>query len=81
MQKVVPAPEPNAADKAFFPQLRLDLDHQLSGYAYERPLEAIGSPLSPEIIRGSGRWRDHLLRSRRRSLGAHLAILWQQHRP
>jgi hypothetical protein len=51
MQKIFPGPEPDAADKDFLQQLRRELDHQISGYVYEHPSGAIGSPLSSDQIR------------------------------
>lgn len=38
-------------DKDFFQRLRRDLEHQISGYVYEVPEGALGSPLPPEEIR------------------------------
>jgi hypothetical protein len=51
MQKAASYPEPDASDKDFFQQLRRELDHQISGYVYEVPAGAIGSPLPADTIR------------------------------
>jgi len=52
MQKASSRPEPDAADKDFFEQLRRKLDHEISGYVYEAPEGSIGSPLPADQIRG-----------------------------
>jgi hypothetical protein len=51
MQKSVANPEPDAADKDFFQRLRRELEHEISGYVYEVPAGAIGTPLPPDVIR------------------------------
>jgi hypothetical protein len=51
MQKAVSNLEPDAADKDFFQRLRRELDHQISGFVYEVPAGAIGSPLPADEIR------------------------------
>ena len=51
MEKTISNAEPDAADKDFFQQLRLELEHQISGYVYEVPAGAIGSPLPDHQIR------------------------------
>jgi hypothetical protein len=51
MQKAISNPEPDAADKDFFQRLRRELDQQISGYVYEAPAGAIGSPLPADEIR------------------------------
>src|ERR1017187_7837799 len=51
MQNATSNPEPDAADKDFFQQLRRELDNQISGYVYEVPAGAIGSPLPADEIR------------------------------
>ncbi len=43
-------PEPDAADKDFFQRLRRELEHQITGYVYEVPAGAIGSPLPANVI-------------------------------
>jgi hypothetical protein len=52
MQKTNSRPESDSADNDFFQQLRRELDHQISGYVYEVPEGAIGSPLPAEQVRG-----------------------------
>ena len=52
MQNEISNPEPDAADKGFFQRLRLELEHQISSYVYEVHPDAIGSPLSADVIRG-----------------------------
>src|ERR1700734_1925743 len=44
-------PEPDAADRDFFQGLRRELEHEISGYVYEHPDGAIGTPLPPDVIR------------------------------
>jgi len=44
-------PEPDAADKDFFCQLRHKVELQISEYVYEVPTGAIGTRLSPDQIR------------------------------
>ena len=51
MQKAISNPEADSADKDFFLRLRRELEHQISAYAYEVPPDAIGSPLSADVIR------------------------------
>lgn len=40
------------ADRDFFQRLRRELEHEISGYVYEVPAGAIGSPLPADVIRG-----------------------------
>jgi hypothetical protein len=51
MQKATFNPEPDAIDKDFFQQVRRELDRQISGYVYEVPAGAVGSPLPDDQIR------------------------------
>lgn len=51
MQNSTSRPEPDAEDKDFFQQLRLELDHQIAGYGYEVPDGTLGSPLPADQIR------------------------------
>ena len=51
VQKAIPNPEPDTADKDFFRRLRSELEHEIAGYVYEVPAGAIGSPLSADVIR------------------------------
>ena len=51
MQKAISNLEPDATDKDLFEKLRRELDIEISSYAYEHPAEAIGSPLSDDVIR------------------------------
>jgi hypothetical protein len=51
MHKAVSEPEPDAADKDFFQRLRHALEHEISSYVYEVPADALGVPLSADVIR------------------------------
>jgi hypothetical protein len=51
MQKATSNPAPDAADEDFFRRLRRELENQISGYVYEVPAGAIGSPLPADEIR------------------------------
>ena len=51
MQKTISNSEPDPADRDFFRRLRRELEQQISGYVYEVPEGAIGSPLSADEIR------------------------------
>lgn len=51
MQKATSNSEPDATDKDLFEKLRRELDDEISGYVYEYPADAIGSPLSDDVIR------------------------------
>ena len=51
MQNATSRPEPDAADKDFFQQLRRKLDHQISDYVYEVPEGSIGIPFSADQVR------------------------------
>lgn len=51
MQKAGTNPEPDAVDKDFFQRLRREIERQISGYVYEVPAGAIGTPLSADEIR------------------------------
>lgn len=51
MQKAISNPEPDTADKDFFQRLRRELENEISGYVYEVHPEAIGTPLSADVIR------------------------------
>jgi hypothetical protein len=51
MQKAITNPEPDAADKDLFQRLRRELEHEISGYAYEHPADTIGSALPVDVIR------------------------------
>lgn len=39
-QESISNPEPDAADKDFFHRLRPELEHEISGYAYQHPADA-----------------------------------------
>ncbi len=43
--------EADATDKDFFQQLRRELENEISGYSYEHPEGANGTPLSADYIR------------------------------
>jgi hypothetical protein len=45
-------PEPDAADKDFFHQLRGKLSHEISSYVYELPEGSLGNRLPADQIRG-----------------------------
>jgi hypothetical protein len=51
MLKAGATPEPDAADKAFFQRLRREMERQISGYVYQVPAGAIGTPLPSDEIR------------------------------
>jgi hypothetical protein len=51
MEKAISSPAPDAADKNFFQRLRRELENEISGYVYEHPADAIGSPLPADAIR------------------------------
>lgn len=51
MQNATSRPEPDAADKDFFHRLRRELENQISGYVYEIPAGAKGSPLPADVVR------------------------------
>ena len=42
--------EPDAVDKDFFQRLRRELERQISGYVYEVPAGAVGTPLPADEI-------------------------------
>jgi len=46
--------QPDATDKDFFQRLRRELEDEISGYVYEQPEGAMGTPLSADYI------RDHI---------------------
>jgi hypothetical protein len=52
MQKAGASPEPNATDKDFFQRLRGEMERQISGYVYQVPAGAIGTPIPADEIRG-----------------------------
>jgi hypothetical protein len=51
MQKAGTDPEPDAADRDFFQRLRREVESEISGYVYEHPADAMGSPLPADEIR------------------------------
>jgi hypothetical protein len=50
MQSTFDNREPDAADKDFFQRLRRELENEISNYVYEVHPEAIGTPLSTDVI-------------------------------
>jgi hypothetical protein len=53
MQKPVANPEPDAADRDFLRRLHHELEREISGYVYEHPPGAMGTPLPPDAIRAA----------------------------
>ena len=51
MQNAGADPKPDAVDKDFFQRLRREVERQISGYVYEVPAGAVGTPLPADEIR------------------------------
>ena len=51
MQNAGANPDPDAVDKDFFQRLRREVERQISGYVYEVPAGAVGTPLPADEIR------------------------------